>query len=379
VPSPRVPETIDPAVAARAARLRYVNDGEPGFTRVRRGRSFSYRRPNGSAVRDARALARIRALAVPPAWTDVWICADEHGHIQATGRDARGRKQYRYHPRWRSVRDETKYDRMLAFARALPSIRARVARDMRRPGLPREKVLATVVKLLEMTLVRVGNEEYARHNGSYGLTTLKDRHVDIRAGRLRFRFRGKAGKAHEIELDDPRLARIVKRCRDVPGQELFQYVDDDGRAFSVGSSDVNAYLRELGGDEFTAKDFRTWAGTVLAAVALAELAPFESQRQAKRNIVGAIERVAARLGNTVAICRKCYVHPAIFEAYLEKALATSLAQRARRNARQALSRDEAAVLALLQRRLAGRRQDVKTLLARSIARARRERGGRRAA
>jgi DNA topoisomerase-1 len=276
--------------------------------------------------------------------------------LLATGRDARGRKQYRYHPRWREVRDETKYDRMIAFGRALPRIRAQVARDLARPDLPREKVLATVVRLLETTLIRVGNDEYARSNRSFGLTTLRDKHVAIRGGKLHFEFRGKHGIAHEVDLEDARVARIVKQCRDLPGQELFQYVDEEGTRRSIDSADVNEYLKTISGDEFTAKDFRTWAGTVLAARALQELAPHQSQRQAKRNVVQAIEAVAMMLGNTQSICRKCYVHPAVLNAYLDGQLAQTLRQRARslRKARRgALRPEEAAVLSFLQQKLNG--------------------------
>jgi DNA topoisomerase I len=350
-----------------------VSDADPGIQRRKRGKAFTYVDEDGKAIRDAETLARIRRLAIPPAWTDVWICKLANGHIQATGRDARGRKQYRYHPRWRTARDETKYDRMIAFGKILPVIRRRVAADLERPGLPREKVLATVVRLLETTLIRVGNEEYARQNGSFGLTTLKDHHVRFPASgrKISFRFRGKAGKRHEIELSEPRLARIVRRCRDLPGQELFQYVDDEGAPRSIDSGDVNDYLREITGEELTAKDFRTWAGTVLAAVALAAYEAAPTQRQAKRNLLEAIERVAERLGNTPAICRKCYIHPAIFDTYLDQTLVTRLARTAGRQRRHALDHDEAAVLRLLERCLREKRQDVRSLLRKSIARARR--------
>ncbi len=301
----------DPAEAAQAVGLVYVHDDRPGIRRLRHGKGFRYLRPDGTTVRDAETLGRIRSLAIPPAWVDVWICPVANGHLQATGRDARGRKQHRYHPRFRAVRDETKYGRLLAFARALPAIRARVARDMARRGLSRAKVLATVVRLLETTLIRVGNDDYARHNHSYGLTTLQDRHATIDGSELRFEFRGKSGVRHAVALHDRRLARIVKACQDLPGQELFQYVDDDGRRHDVTSGDVNAYLREISSAEFTAKDFRTWAGTVLAARALREFAAFDSQVQAKRNLVKAIESVARQLGNTrpsaasVTCTRRC--------------------------------------------------------------------------
>ena len=304
----------DPVESARLAGLRYVTETGPGIHRRRAGRGFAYLNGHGP-VRDASTLARIRSLVIPPAWREVWICPSPAGHIQAVGRDARGRKQYRYHPRWREVRDETKYARVLAFARALPRIRARVNADLGRRGLPREKVLGTIVRLLETTRVRVGNEEYARHNKSFGLTTLRDRHVEVAGPAVRLSFRGKGGKEHEVDVRDPRLARIVRRLQDLPGQELFQYLDEDGARRSVDSGDVNAYLREISGDDFTAKDFRTWAGTVLCALALAEHGSFTSGRQAKRNVTRAIERVAAQLGNTPAISRKCYVHPAVLEAY----------------------------------------------------------------
>lgn len=310
---------------------------------------------DGRPVRDLAAVRRIKALAIPPAWTDVWICPIPNGHLQATGRDARGRKQYRYHPRWREVRDETKYGRMIAFGEALPRIRARVGRDLGLPGIPREKVLATVVRLLETTGIRVGNEEYARENHSFGLTTMRDRHVEVAGPTLRFQFRGKGGKAQSIDLNDQRLAKIVKRCQDLPGYELFQYLDENGRRQTIDSADVNAYLRQITGQDFTAKDFRTWAGTVLATLALQEFAEFASQAQAKKNVVQAIKTVAERLGNTPTICRKCYVHPAVLDAYLDGSMLRTLERRAEREMRESLSglrAEEAAVLALLQQRLA---------------------------
>ena len=302
---------------ARAAGLRYVSDAVPGILRRRRGRAFHYRHADGAPVRDPRTLGRIRALAIPPAWREVWICSADDGHLQATGRDARQRKQYRYHRRWREVRDETKYGRLIPFSAALPRIRRRVARDLARPGLPREKVLATVVRLLETTRARIGNEEYARENESFGLTTLRERQVRVRGSRLKFRFRGKSGVEHAIELDDHRLAAIVRRMQDLPGEELFRYVDDDGETRRIESDDVNAYLREISGEDFTSKDFRTWAGTVLAARALHALGPCASQSEGKRNIVQAIVAVAGALGNTRAVCRKCYIHPEIIQSYLE--------------------------------------------------------------
>ncbi len=310
----------EPEEDAAAAGLRYVNDDEPGISRRRAGRSWSYRAADGSLVRDPGTLARIRSLAVPPAWTEVWICRTDDGHIQATGRDARGRKQYRYHPRWREHRDEGKFGRVVAFADALERIRARVDEDLARPGLPREKVLAAIVRLLELTLIRVGNDEYARLNRSFGLSTLKDRHARIEGSRVRFRFRGKAGIVHEVGLRDRRLATVVKRCRDLPGQELFQYVDDDGTARDVRSDDVNDYIREASGGPFSAKDFRTWAGTVLAFRALRMMDPPTGITQAKRSVVAAVKETAERLGNTPAVARSAYVHPAVLETYLDEGL-----------------------------------------------------------
>lgn len=297
---------------------------------------------------------RIKALVIPPAWEDVWICPSENGHIQAVGRDARGRTQYRYHPRFRAARDETKYARMLDFVRALPRIRRRVRRDLRRKGLPRERVLATVVRLLETTLIRVGNEEYARQNHSYGLTTIHNDHADVHGTKIHFHFRGKSGVEHAIDLNDARIAGIVRRCQDLPGEELFGFQDEAGVAHDVGSEDVNEYLREISGHEFTAKDFRTWAGTVLAAKALQEFETFDSNAQAKKNIVRAVEEVARKLGNTKAVCRKCYIHPAIIESYLDGTLIKSLSQRAAQISKPLarLPAEEAAVLVLLQRRLA---------------------------
>jgi DNA topoisomerase-1 len=306
---------------ARAAGLRYVSDAVPGIVRRRRGKAFHYRHAGGGPVRDRRTLGRIRALAIPPAWRDVWICSADDGHLQATGRDARRRKQYRYHRRWREVRDETKYGRLIPFAAALPRIRRRVARDLARPGLPRAKVLATVVRLLETTRARIGNEEYARENESFGLTTLRERQVRVEGSKLRFRFRGKSGVEHAIELDDRRLARIVRRMQDLPGEELFRYVADDGETRRIESADVNAYLKEASGEDFTSKDFRTWAGTVVAARALHRIGTFDTQAEAKRNVVQAIEAVAGALGNTKAVCRKCYIHPEVLECYLDGELA----------------------------------------------------------
>jgi DNA topoisomerase-1 len=345
--------------SARAAGLHYVADDQPGISRRRQGKAFRYLHPDGTAVRDRRTIERIRALAIPPAWREVWICVRDDGHLQATGRDARNRKQYRYHARWREARDENKYGRMVAFARALPRIRQRVARHLARPNLPREKVLATVVRLLEVTRMRVGNEEYARENDSFGLTTLRERQVTVRGARLRFRFRGKSGVQHEIELADRRLARIVRHMQDLPGEELFRYVDDDGETRRIESADVNAYIREISGEDFTSKDFRTWAGTVLAARALQGAAPSATQAEGRRNINQAIEAVAKSLGNTRAVCRKCYVHPAILESYLEGRLARFMQARS----------EEKAILAVLRARA---RRDVDgdslvPILAQSVA------------
>ncbi|AUX29645.1 MULTISPECIES: DNA topoisomerase IB [Sorangium] len=316
------PLTPSPVESAKSAGLRYVNDGEPGISRRKAGKGFTFLDPEGRPIKDEATLQRIRRLAIPPAWTGVWICQSERGHIQATGRDARGRKQYRYHPRWREVRDETKYDRMLAFGSALPAIRAAVERDLALPGLPREKVLATVVRLLDETSIRIGNDEYARDNNSYGLTTLHDEHVEIKGDLIRFHFRGKSGKEHELTVRDRRLARIVKRCQDVPGHELFQYIDGDGQRQRVHSDDVNEYLRSLAGQEFTAKDFRTWTGTVLCASFFCEMEVATSARQMKKCVAQVIDMVSARLGNTRAVCQRCYVHPAVIRAYTEGALQT---------------------------------------------------------
>jgi DNA topoisomerase-1 len=308
---------VEPTTSAQAAGLRYVTDKIPGITRHRSGTGFRYVSPHGTTLRDAKEVQRIKSLAIPPAWTSVWICPNPLGHLQATGRDARGRKQHRYHPRWRLVRDEAKYHRILEFAEGLPAVRRAVDADLATPGLSRRKVIAAVVQLLEKTLIRVGNEEYARDNDSFGLTTLRARQVKVNGSKVRFHFRGKSGVEHAIELEDRRMASIVRRVRDLPGQELFQYVDEDGAQRSIGSDDVNAYLKEISGEDFTSKDFRTWAGTVLAARALARLGAFDSQAQAKRNVVTAVEAVAGLLGNTAAVCRKCYIHPAVIESYLE--------------------------------------------------------------
>ena len=304
------------AEAAEEAGLHYISDDRPGYTRRGNNGEFEYLDTQGKRIRDEQRLLRIKRLAIPPAWTDVWICPSPTGHIQATGRDARRRKQYRYHERWRELRDENKFGRLADFAKALPRIRRRVAHEMRLPGLPREKVLATVVRLLERTFIRIGNAEYARENKSFGLTTMQGRHVTVKGARLRFRFRGKSGRQHEVDVTDRRIANIVSKCQDLPGQDLFQYVDDEGEVRNVTSQDVNDYLREITNENFTAKDFRTWAGTVLAAIALGAQGEFETKKRAKANVKTAICAVAELLGNTPAICRKCYVHPAIVKAYL---------------------------------------------------------------
>jgi DNA topoisomerase-1 len=340
--------------SARTSGLRYVTDDSPGITRKRTGHGFCYFDPRGRPLKQVEDLRRIKSLAIPPAWENVWISPLAYGHLQATGRDAKGRKQHRYHPRWREVRDQTKYDRMIAFCQALPRLRARVNRDLARPGLPRTKIIATVVKLLETTLIRIGSEEYARQNGSFGLTTMRNRHVKVKGTKIRFEFRGKSGVKFNLDLNNRRLARIVKRCQDLPGQELFQYIDEEGQRRTIGSSDVNDYLRDVTRDDFTAKDFRTWAGTVLAAIALGELTQVDSQAQAKRNVVHAIETVAKKLGNTRAVCRKSYIHPAVVDAYLDGSLADISKQQVScqtAEARGKLRWEEAAVIAILEPRL----------------------------
>ncbi len=345
----------DSIEAARAAGLRYVSDQKPGITRERKGDSFVYFDPQGNRIDDERKIERINKLVIPPAWTDVWISTDPRGHIQATGRDPKGRKQYRYHARWRATRDETKYGRVIAFGKALPSIRERTEHDLRLHGMPREKVLATVVRLLELTLIRVGNAEYARENKSYGLTTMRNEHVEVNGSTIRFKFKGKSGKFHDIDLKDRQLARLVKHSRDLPGYELFSYVDEAGNTHDIESADVNEYLREITGEAFTAKDFRTWAGTVLASLALREFEPATSDSEARKNIVRTIERVAERLGNTPAICRKCYIHPVVLDTYLQGSLIETLQQRAKHEVetnQPGLDADERMVLDFLEKRLA---------------------------
>jgi DNA topoisomerase-1 len=345
-----------PEIAAAEADLQYVNDGTPGISRhpTKDEKTFTYRTPDGKPVRDAATLDRIRKLAVPPAYRDVWICLDPRGHLQATGKDARGRRQYRYHPRWREVRDEAKFGHMMVFAKVLPEIRRRVDADLSRPGLPREKVLAAIVRLLETTLMRVGNEEYAQTNNSFGITTLRRRHVKVKGRAITFDFRGKHGITHHIDLEDARLARIVGTCQHLPRQELFQFKDDDGETHGVGSSDVNRYLQEISGADVTAKDFRTWAGTNLAALALQELAAATDPLPPKKSVLRAVEAVSKLLGNTPAICRKCYIHPAIFDGYLDGSLLDTLKKRATEELAQGVDRlkpEEAAVTGFLAHRL----------------------------
>jgi DNA topoisomerase-1 len=324
----------------------------PGYRRRRNGKGFVYIRPSGEPIRDPQELGRIRALAIPPAWRDVWICPSPDGHLQATGRDIKGRKQHRYHQRWREVRDATKYDRMLAFGKKLPEIRREVDRDLALTGLPREKILATVVRLLEVSRIRVGNEEYARQNNSFGLATLRNRHVSVSGSNISFEFRGKSGVQHALSLNDRRLARIIKRCQELPGHELFQYIDETGARCTIGSADVNEYLRSIAGEDFSSKDFRTWAGTVLAARALLALERPHGKTQLKRNVAQVVESVARKLGNTKAVCRKCYIHPAVFDSYGDGSL-LRLAQKRIRKVPPAgvtgLSSEEAAVLTLLER------------------------------
>lgn len=344
----------DPIVAAETVGLHHVTDEMPGIQRRRSGKDqFIYVGLDGKQIRDPEELRRINSLAIPPAYRDVWICPDPDGHLQATARDAKGRKQYRYHPLWRSVRDQTKFTRMLVFSRSLPNVRQRIEQDLSLSGLPKQKVLAAIIRLMELTRIRVGNEEYAKTNQSYGLTTLRDQHVNIKGTKIQFQFRGKSGVDHEIEISDRRLARIVKRCQDIPGQELFQYIDDAGNYQSIGSADVNDYLREITGQDFTAKDFRTWAGTVLAATELVEIGAFTSQTAAKKNIVQAIKTVASHLGNRPATCRKYYVHPAILEAYLAETLHPIMQQYAAslEEDTHALRPEELAVVALLEQQL----------------------------
>src|SRR6266487_5743255 len=341
--------------AAEQAALQYVSDERPGYSRRAKGKHFQYFDTEGKLIRDEQRLLRIKRLAIPPAWTNVWICPSPNGHVQATGRDARGRKQYLYHERWRQVRDENKYDRIVIFAEALPKIRKRVRKDLALPGLPRDKILATVVQLLERTFIRVGNEEYARENKSFGLTTMQDRHVDVTGSKMRFHFRGKSGRMHEVEMTDKRIAKTISKLQDLPGQDLFQYVDENDQVRDLTSQDVNDYLREITGEDFTAKDFRTWAGTVLSGIALNAIGAFETKKEAKANIKDAIGAVAKILGNTPAICRKCYVHPAVLETYLDGNSIEGLKQKTEEALEKEdldLRADEAAILKFLRAKLA---------------------------
>lgn len=310
-----------PVKAAKEAGLRYVSDAEPGIRRIAKGKGFSYVDAKGKTVTDRKTLERIKLLVIPPAYQDVWICPYPNGHLQAVGLDDRGRKQYRYHPRWREVRDENKYAHMVEFGKALPVIRERVQKDLGKSGIPREKVLAAIVDLMDKTSIRVGNEEYAKTNKTFGLTTMRTRHIEVSGTTINFQFKGKSGKVHEISLQDRRLANLVRKLQDLPGQELFQYVDAEEKVQSISSADVNAYLKEIAGHDFTAKDFRTWNGTVLAATTLQGLEPFVTSREAKRNLTATIKEVAQHLGNTPAICRKCYIHPSVMESYLKGELA----------------------------------------------------------
>lgn len=355
-------QTEDPRASAAAAGLRYVSDQRPGITRIRDGSRFIYRDHLGNEITDSEELIRIKSLAIPPAWENVWICPRANGHLQATGRDAKDRKQYRYHPKWRNVRDEVKFGHVLAFAEALPKIRSVTEKDLAAPGLARNKILATVVRLLEVSLIRIGNEEYAKENRSFGLSTMRNRHAQVNGSTIRFAFRGKSGVKHSIKVSDRRLARIVQKCQDLPGQHLFQYLDEEGTPKEIESEDVNAYLESISGQPFTAKDFRTWAATVLAAIALEKLEEVDSKSGAKKNVVAAIEAVSGMLGNTASICRKCYVHPSIINSYLEGTLVKNLRQRADAEIAQNIENFkpvEAAVLALLRDELAAKPGETK--------------------
>jgi DNA topoisomerase I len=351
--------------AAKAAGLRYTTDTLPGIKRVKRGKSFAYLASDGKPIRDPGEIARIKSLAIPPAYSDVWICPQANGHLQATGRDARGRKQYRYHKRWRAQRDETKFDRMVEFAKALPTIREAVARDMRKQGLPREKVLATVVSLLEATAIRVGNEEYAKENDSYGLTTLQEEHAEVKGATIKFHFRGKSGKVHDVRVRDKRLARIVKASQELPGEHLFEYVGDDGAPHPVHSEDVNAYLQEIAGNHFSAKDFRTWEGTMSCALELAAVRA-EGTTEAKKAVVEAVKRVSEKLGNTPAVCKKSYIHPGVIDEFLRNGALELIEHAVEQADRHALSSHEHAVVGLVERIVARENQPLGDLLAKSV-------------
>jgi DNA topoisomerase-1 len=365
--------SANPVESAKAAGLRYVTDEIPGFSRRKTGKGFAYISREKRVIRDPEEIRRIESLAIPPAWRDVWICPFANGHLQATGRDAKGRKQHRYHPRWREVRDRTKYDKLPAFAGQLPAIRRQVRKDLSLPGLPRAKVLATVVRLLDTGMMRIGNEEYARRNKSFGLATLRSRHVDVTGPRIKFEFRGKSGVQHAFDLSDRRVAKIIKQCQELPGHELFQYIDEQGKRCAIGSADVNDYLRAIAGDDFSSKDFRTWAGTVLTASALVE-SHRSARKPSKKNVTRAIQIVAKQLGNTAAVCRKCYIHPLVFESQADGSLFETFARHNGKTAdslRGKVKRDEAALLALLKRRSKRNRagQDLRRQLRKSLARA----------
>jgi DNA topoisomerase-1 len=364
----------DPREAAAAAGLVYVSDEERGIRREKVGEGFRYYKANGDLLKDEAVLERIRKLAIPPAYTDVWICPKANGHLQATGRDARGRKQYRYHPQFREVRESTKYEHMMEFAKALPDIRRKLAEHMALRGLPREKVLATVVHLLETTLIRVGNDDYAKENKSYGLTTLRNPHVKVEGSELRFQFKGKSGKQWRLQVKDRRIARIIRACQELPGQRLFQYQEGD-QLREVSSADVNAYLREITGRDVTAKDFRTWAGTVMAALALQEFEASDTKAAQKKNLKDAIERVSSRLGNTPTICRKCYIHPEVLNAYVEGKLLLEIKDKVEQELRDDLAHlkpEEAAVLAMLEQRL---QRTLEGSLKESLAAVKKTKGG----
>ncbi len=350
----RTPTHIHMRQSAKAANLRYVHDSQPGLKRQRHGKKFRYLDMDGKPIKDASHIARIKSLAIPPAWTEVWICTSANGHIQATGRDAKGRKQYRYHPQWRELRDEIKYENMVNFGIHLPLIRKKVARDLAKPGLSREKVMATIISLLENTMIRIGNDEYANHNNSYGLTTLRNRHLKVNGAELVFHFLGKSKVEHRISLHDAKLARIVKQIKDLPGQELFQYLDSDGQRHKIGSADVNEYLQQITGEHYTAKDFRTWAGTLQTTIALAKSQRFETIAQAKSNLILAINAAAKKLGNTPTICKKCYVHPRIIQSYMNGEFSTFVESvesgKPESRTEHGLSRMERCVLTLLDSR-----------------------------
>jgi DNA topoisomerase-1 len=335
-------------ISARDAALTYVSDAEPGIRRLKAGKGFSYKKPDGRPVSSA-TKARVEAIVIPPAWTDVWISPDADGHIQATGRDQRGRKQYRYHPQWAEQRDSAKYSSLVAFAECLPELRRTIDNDLRRHGLPFERVVAAIVWLLDNTMIRVGNAAYARDNKSFGLTTLRDRHVDIKGSSLRFAFKGKSGKEWKLKLVDRRIAGIVRGAQDLPGQKLFQYLDEEGNRRPVSSDDVNCYIREAAGDTFSSKHFRTWGGTIHAASLFAQTEPPESQAQQKRMMNSVIDKVAERLGNTRAVCRKCYIHPQVFEAWAQGQLSAEMAEaNKRKRSIEGLDEEEALVLRWLK-------------------------------